>query len=240
MHAPPVKQGGGDRWRWMMQDLLAAKASWLLVLCMLLVHALVQSRPDAEQAWLFSTFGLSREGLLAGKAWQLLTHGIFHGNGIHLFINSLGLLLIGSRVERIYGSAALGRVFLAGVLAGGVAQVLLAPPSQRDFHLVGASGGLIALLLWLTTVSPDSRMRPVPVSGKNLGRGILLAEAGFLLASWLAPESGVQVISHGCHLGGGMAGWLLGRHLLRPAVTLQELRKDRARREGAEEPGGMA
>ena len=131
MHAPPVKQGGGDRWRWMMQDLLAAKASWLLVLCMLLVHALVQSRPDAEQAWLFSTFGLSREGLLAGKAWQLFTHGFFHGNGIHLFINSLGLLLIGSRVERIYGSAALGRVFLAGVLAGGVAQVLLAPPSQR-------------------------------------------------------------------------------------------------------------
>lgn len=232
MHAPPVKPGGGARWRWMLQDLLASRASWLLALSFAAVYiATVSLREDIRDT-VHATFGLSRQDLLAGKIWQIFTHPFLHGNEIHLMVNALGLLLIGPRVERIYGPAAVLKVFLAGVVAGGLFHVLLSAPRHAEFHLVGASGGLTAMLLWLTTVSPDSRMRPIPVSGKNLGRGILLAEAGFLIAAWIAPDSGLHVVSHACHLGGGLAGWLLGRRLLRPRVTLEDLQRDRARREG--------
>jgi membrane associated rhomboid family serine protease len=38
-------------------------------------------------------------------------------------------------------------------------------------------------------------------------------------------------IGHACHLGGGLAGWLMGLWILRPRITLEELQKERARRE---------
>jgi membrane associated rhomboid family serine protease len=38
-------------------------------------------------------------------------------------------------------------------------------------------------------------------------------------------------IGHACHLGGGLAGWMLGRWILRPRITKKRLRRDRERQE---------
>jgi membrane associated rhomboid family serine protease len=38
-------------------------------------------------------------------------------------------------------------------------------------------------------------------------------------------------IGHACHFGGGLAGWIYGRWLLRPRVSLKQLERSRARRE---------
>jgi len=240
MHAPRVKRRGGDRWRWMIADLRGARVCWLLFFAIAAVYGGMCFASDASLDWIFATFGLSREGLLHGAIWQLITHAFLHGNILHLSINALGLLLIGSRVERIGGSATVGKVLFVGVVLGGMVQMLGAPVPHRDFQLVGISGGFTALLLWLTTVSPESRMMPLPISAKNLGRGIILAEAGFLIGSWFMPQAGFQVVAHGCHLGGAIAGWLMGRRIRRPRVTLADLQKERARREAADEPGNVA
>jgi membrane associated rhomboid family serine protease len=37
-------------------------------------------------------------------------------------------------------------------------------------------------------------------------------------------------MGHACHFGGALAGWLYGRWMLRQRVTLEKLRRDRARR----------
>lgn len=233
MHAPLVKRRG-DRWRWMIADLRGAKLCWLLLFIIAGIYAGMCFASDARLDWIFATFGLSREGLLRGEVWQLLTHAFLHGNILHLGINCLALLLIGSRVERIGGAAAVAKVLLAGVILGGIVQMLCSPAPHRDFQLVGISGGFTALLLWLTTVSPESRMMPLPISAKNLGRGIILAEAGFVISSWFIPQAGLQVVAHGCHLGGAIAGWLMGRRMvLHPIISLEDLRKERERREGA-------
>jgi membrane associated rhomboid family serine protease len=220
----------------MIADLRGAKLCWLLVLAICAVYGGMCFASDARLDWIFTTFGLSREGLLRGQVWQLLTYAFVHGNILHLAINALGLLLIGSRVERIGGTAAVGKVLLAGVLLGGLVQVIAAPPPHRHFQLVGISGGFTALLLWLTTVSPESRMMPLPISAKNLGRGIILAEGAFLVGSWLMPQAGFQVVAHGCHFGGALAGWWIGRRMFRPTVSLEDLRKERALREEVDEP----
>ena len=107
----------------------------------------------------------------------------------------------------------------------------------------------MALLLLLTTLSPQSRMMPIPISGKSLGLGILTTELVLALAdsdlglpgfsalgNWLDRHelgNGFQ-LGHACHFGGGLAGWLLGKWLLRPRVTLKRLRRDRERREASE------
>jgi membrane associated rhomboid family serine protease len=104
----------------------------------------------------------------------------------------------------------------------------------------------MGLLLLLTTLSPQSRMLPLPVSAKSLGLGVLLAE---LMLALIDPALGLPGLSlagrtltahgvggwfqmgHACHVGGGLAGWLYGRWILRSRVSLNELRCDRARRE---------
>ena len=47
--------------------------------------------------------------------------------------------------------------------------------------LVGASGIAIGLLIALTTVSPDSKMFPLPVRARNLRNGIILGTVILLL-----------------------------------------------------------
>ncbi len=206
--------------------------------------------PDEPPArgW-FEMLALGREGFLSGKIWQIFTYGFLHGGWLHLLGNSLIILLVGSRIEHMAGRPAVAKVLLGGMLGGGGAHLLLAPGGEGAPLLVGLSGGCIALLLLLTTLSPQSRMMPLPVSGRSLGFGILSAE---LLMALINPELGVPGLSsiggmvverggenwfkigHACHFGGGMAGWALGRWMLRPRITLKRLRRDRERREASE------
>ncbi len=206
-----------------------------------------QDRQPAR--WWFETFGLSWQEVLAGKIWQIFSYGFLHGGWLHVGLNSLLLLLIGSRIEHMTGHAVMVKATIFGVLGGGIGHLILAPSGPGAPLLVGLSGGCVALLLLLTTLSPQSRMMPIPISGKSLGLGILTTELllalvdprlglpGFsALGNWL-PGNGMGSrfqLGHACHFGGGLAGWLLGKWLLRPRITLKRLRRDRERREASE------
>lgn len=195
----------------------------------------------ADVGRLLMELGLSREGLFSGKIWQLLSYGLFHGNGWHAGLNILLLMGMGSRVEWILGKRTMSLVMVSAVLLGGISHLLLG-----SGVLVGASGAGFGFLMLVATLSPESRLLPVPVSAKNLGRGILISSALFCL---IQPDLGVPgaaalgdwlrqngwsawfQVSHACHLGGGIAGWLWGCWLLRPRANLDDLRRARARRE---------
>lgn len=196
--------------------------------------------PELLIGW-FTTFGLSRSGFLSGKIWQIATYGLLHGTWWHAGLNALCVLLIGSRIEHVAGHRTMLWTTLAGIVGGGLCHLL-----ASTGLLVGLSGGCVALLLLLTTLSPQSRMMPLPVSGRSLGLGILLASLILTLihpalelpgaacvGHWLVNHGlnrWLQV-GHACHFGGGLVGWLYGRWLLRSPITLAHLRRDRARRE---------
>ncbi len=207
----------------------------------------VSGGPDQQPAWgWYEIFGLSRDGVLSGKIWQIFSYGFLHGGWVHVSLNAAFILLIGSRIEHMAGRPAMVKVILAGVIGGGVGHLIFASGAVATPLLVGISGGCMALLLFLTTLSPESRMMPIPVSGRSLGMGILVAE---LILTLIDPSLGLPGFSgvgrglvavgagawfelgHACHVGGGITGWVLGRWLLRPRVTIQSLRKDRQRRE---------
>ncbi len=223
--------------------------TWAWVATILGIEALVAAVGGADRQPVWSWYewlGLSREGILSGKIWQLFTYGFLHGNWWHACLNALFLLLIGSRIEHMAGRATLVKATVFGILGGGVAHVAMAPGASGSPLLVGMSGGCIGLLILLTTLSPQSRMMPLPVSGKSLGLGVLAA--GLILAlinpglgipgfsglgKWIVAQGmgGWFDLGHACHFGGGIAGWLYGRWLLRPRVSLASLRRDRERRE---------
>ncbi len=227
-------------------------ASWAWVGLILGIELLVTlaGGPDRQPAWgWYETFGLNREGFLAGKIWQIFTYGFLHGGWWHALLNSLCILLAGSRIEHMAGRPAMVKTMVYGIVGGGTGHLLLAPGGSGAPLLVGLSGGCLALLLMLTTLSPQSRMMPLPISGRSLGLGILVAALALALIhpdSWLPglADAGKSLQKHGlsavfdmghaCHFGGGLAGWIHGRWLLRPRVTLQRLRRDRERRESSE------
>lgn len=198
----------------------------------------------------YMALGLSWDGVSSFRLWQFATHALVHANWFHLGVNLLMLWLVGGRVVHILGQKRFAVIVVAGALAGGALHVLTDFLTVRAGHhgmqLVGISGACLALLLTLTTLSPESRMWPVPVSGRNLGLGLVFAELLLLLATpalglpvfsriggELASRGGGElfVISHACHLGGALAGWALARMLLVPGPSLEKLQRDRARRE---------
>ncbi|MBT8043356.1 MAG: rhomboid family intramembrane serine protease [Verrucomicrobiae bacterium] len=226
-----------------------------LVLVLTVIHLLMvriqgSAEGQAEAAWYYINFGLSWHGFSDGKIWQIVTYGLMHANWAHLLMNLLMLWLIGGRVIHILGHRRCFWIIVLGTVAGGLMHLLTGLLFLRtgypESHLVGISGACLALLVTLTTLSPDSRMWPVPISGKNLGLGFIIASLllwlmqpglglplfsgmGELMVNWAGPE--LFQISHGCHLGGALAGWWLARRLLAPTPSLETLQKLRQKRE---------
>ena len=198
---------------------------------------------------LYYDLGLSWAGVSGGKWWQFVTHAFLHGSWSHLVMNCVLFYYGAARLGHILGGGMSWRVFALGVLAGGVAQVgsqaLLSGLDPR-MPLVGASGGLMAMLLALTTIAPQSRMLLAKVSARNMGLGFLLSSGIFFLIS---PELGLPVFSklgrllvhlgygfvfqwgHLYHLVGGVVGVIWASKLWGKPVTLEQLQKERAERE---------
>ncbi len=228
-------------------QLAQARLPWLAVLVLLSIQTWVESRGGYLAVhWWYETFGLTRESLLHGKLWQVLSYAFLHGNWLHAVANACCLLMLGTRIEHYLGSRTLLKILGIGVFGGALGHLILSAGGEKVGPLVGSSAACFGLLILITTLSPDSRMWPLPVSGRNLGLGLLLSSAllalmdpvlsipGFSLAGEWISRNGLSSwwsIGHACHFGGGLAGWLYGRWLLRPRVTLDRLRRERARRE---------
>ncbi|MCF7674480.1 MAG: rhomboid family intramembrane serine protease [Akkermansiaceae bacterium] len=235
-------------WVGRLEALFRSRVAPAVALALLVLYALVAVAGGVERmSWWYLTFGLQRQEVLDGKVWQVASHALLHGNWPHVGLNGLMVWVLGARVEHVLGKAGLLKALGWGVLGGALGHLLLVVPGTDGISpLVGISGGCMALLLVITTLSPDSRMFPLPVSGRSLGLGVMFAELGFAL---LEPGLGLPGLSgiggllvrhgwgewfqvgHACHFGGCLAGWLFARSVLRPRVTLATLRAERSRRE---------
>ena len=231
--------------RW--HRLTQARWPWLIAALILGIHGVVAwaGGPQALAPW-YLALGLRREAVLSGQVWQVLSYAWLHGSWPHALINALCVLVLGGRVEQILGAGGFLKTLAAGVIGGAVGHLVLANGSSEAFPLVGISGACVALLLVITTLSPQSRMFPLPVSGRSLGLGILSAELLFALADpqldlpgFAALGQGLVAhglgnwfaVGHACHFGGGVAGYLYAKWVLRPSPTLSRLRHERNRRE---------
>jgi len=139
---------------------------------------------------------------------------LIHGSWLHLFINMLVLVFIGSQVERVIGASGIVLAYLAGAIAASATQFAVDPSSATP--MVGASGAISALFgLYALFFG-----RPKPVTAnQKINRWI---HAGWLLATWVVLQwmSGVLAGGQGimlatpAHIGGFVAGLLLQRPLL--------------------------
>lgn len=76
------------------------------------------------------------------EVWRFMFYMVLHAGWFHLGFNLSIQLLIGLPLEMVHGSTRIACVYLAGVLAGSLGTSVFDP----DVYLVGASGGVYALL----------------------------------------------------------------------------------------------
>ena len=146
-------------------------------------------------------FGAKENGLIAmGELGRIFVPLFLHGGGLHLAFNMYALYQVGRALEGTLGSLQTLQIYLVSGLSGNLCSFALSP------HLsVGASGSLFGFLLCLYVIKKyEERMaRELHVQVPESRLGFLIAVNGVI--SFAIPN-----IDWACHLGGALAGTLLG------------------------------
>ncbi|MEM6602626.1 MAG: rhomboid family intramembrane serine protease [Pseudomonadota bacterium] len=106
------------------------------------IYFLMAYDPDMERL-LTQMLALSSDVQPLQEPYLLITYGLLHADLAHMALNMLWLLIFGTPIARYFSSAAFLSIFLAGLIAGGIAHFFVI----QDTHsvLVGASAGVTAL-----------------------------------------------------------------------------------------------
>ncbi|AOW19979.1 rhomboid family protein [Urechidicola croceus] len=142
--------------------------------------------------------------VLITQPWTLLTYGFFHGNFIHLFFNLVFLYYIGNLFLSFFTKKQFLNYFILGILAGGIAYLLIKPMGV----LVGASAGIMAVLIGLATKIPNYELRLNLIGGVKLWVIALI----YILISF-AGMDGENSGGNIAHLGGALIGFIYTKQL---------------------------
>jgi membrane associated rhomboid family serine protease len=147
------------------------------------------------------------------ELWRYLTFQFLHADVGHILFNMLALYFLGMMLEQAWGGRTFLWFYLLSGSAAGITHVLLTGALNQPWsvRLIGASGGVYAVLLACAVLFPHVRLFlyflfPVPI---RVVAAIFLGIALFnvLLGLRVALEGGTLSggISHPAHLGGAVA-----------------------------------
>ena len=144
-------------------------------------------------------FAQINAAVAAGEWWRIFTVVLLHGSITHILFNMWALWVLGPQIERGVGTLPFISLFLASAGVGGVFAYCLGSPADIG---VGASGAIFGLFgIWLSWA----------LHRRNTMQGrALLGQLGFLLVINAAIPFIFRNISWQAHLGGLIAGFLIG------------------------------
>ena len=145
------------------------------------------------------------------KPWTIFTYSFMHSGFFHLFWN-MYLLYFASRLFlNLFSPRTFFNVYFLGVLLGGLTFMLsysVFPAFQYAFPImVGASAGVMAVLIFMATYSPDLEVRIIFFNVKLRYLGI-----AFVLLDVIQIPYG-NAGGHLAHLGGAALGYLYVKRL---------------------------
>ncbi len=137
------------------------------------------------------------------RPWTLITYMFLHIQTMHLIFNMLWFYWFGIIFTDFMGSKRLLYTYLLGGIAGGILFILFSQAFMFDTYLLGASAGIMAVIVATAVLVPDYELRLIffgPVKLKYL------ALASFILTSLVDfnVNSGGKV----SHIGGALYGIL--------------------------------
>jgi len=193
---------------------------------------------DDAARWINYHLGLVPSGVIQGlRLWQPVTYLFLHGGFGHLFINMHMLWMFGRNLEEVWGKKRfLNYFFLCGVGAGLINIVVKFVPMfwghpPSDIPTIGASGAIFGILIANAILFPDRQvwifffLISIPMRAFVAVMGLIE-----FFSTFGASGDGV---SHLCHLGGMLIGWLYlrrGSFLFRVRNEMADWRYQRNRR----------
>lgn len=162
-------------------------------------------------------------GLQRFELWRVVTYGFSHGSVKHILFNMFGLWCMGRMVEEARGSRETFAIFIAAIVMSGLVNVGL--NEWRGIHssLMGASGGVCAMVILAAFYFPARQVALFGVLPLQM-RWLAALFVGIDVAGVFNPgavgqalDPGSQVkIAYVAHLGGAAFGalyYLLGMRL---------------------------
>ena len=160
---------------------------------------------------------------LVTQPWSIFSYMFLHEDFFHILWNMIILYWIGSIFQDFQGSSRTLKVYLGGGFLGGLFFLVayhvfpVFRPLISESYLLGASGGVVALVVAAATLTPDYRLRvffaEIPLKWLAL----------FIIATFLFSIPKGNAGGHMAHLGGALYGFLYARNLkgtlFNPALT---------------------
>ena len=194
--------------------------------------------PRSVSSWYIHAFGLIPRGFIPGlRIWQPVTYIFLHGGLFHLLVNMLMLWMFGRSLEEVWGKRRfLNYFFLCGVGAGLITIVVKFIPmlwgsAPSDVPTIGASGAIFGILIANAILFPDRQIWLFPLPVMIPMRPFVAVMAAIEFFSTLGSSG--DNVSHLCHLGGMLIGWLYlrrGSFLFRVRNEMADWRYQRNRK----------
>lgn len=164
---------------------------------------------------MITRFGLVPAAVTHGlRIWQPFTYLFLHeiGNIWHILINMFMLWMFGRDLELVWGRDRFLRYyFLTGMGAGLINVLVKTIPvffghRASDIPTIGASGAIFGILIANAVLFPDRRVSFLLIPIQMQMRTIV----GIMIAVEFVSTfgSGGDNVSHICHLGGALVGYL--------------------------------
>ena len=189
---------------------------WLLILnvCVFLLQRIFLDR-------YLKVFGLVPSWFLArGFLWQIATYMFLHGGLMHIFFNMLFLWMMGSELERYWGSKEFLKYYFVTGIGAGLVNAVAQPRS--GIPIIGASGAIFGLIIAFALAFPEREILLYFFIRMKAKYFALLVAAIEVIALLALPGSGIARLAH---LGGLVVGYF---YLKRETLSYSLRKKTRA------------
>ena len=148
---------------------------------------------------------------LVFKPWTIITYSFLHSGFFHLFFNMYIFLFASRLFLNIFKSNSLLNVYFLGVIFGGLLFLLsynFFPVFEKSKpYMIGSSAGVMSLLIFMSTYSPNLEVRLILFNVKLLYLGII-----FIILDVIQIPYG-NAGGHIAHLGGALLGFFYANKL---------------------------
>ncbi|GAB5399749.1 MAG: rhomboid family intramembrane serine protease [Aureisphaera sp.] len=148
------------------------------------------------------------------QPWSILTYSFFHSGIWHILVNMYMLFWFGRFVLNLFSPKRFLTIYLLGGIAGGVFFLLsynLFPLSALALPVVGASGAVMAIMVFMATYAPSTEVRIFMFNLRlwHIVAFFVVLDLLRLGTAEYANTGGLLV-----HLGGAIFGYVYARQLL--------------------------
>jgi membrane associated rhomboid family serine protease len=234
-------RSGIKNYRFSFNLFITPGVQWLLIanVAVYIFEVLLQTFSGlSAYTWFIGHFGLVPSAVFPGlRIWQPFTYLFLHENFWHILTNMFVLFMFGRELELAWGrNRFLQYYFLTGVGAGLINVIVKdaffwSQPAS-DIATIGASGAIFGVLLACAILFPDRQviMFPIPIKMSMRTFVIVMTALEFLGTFGLGGDN----ISHICHLGGMLVGYVYLRrgsflYSVRNSVTDWKMQRNKKR-----------